>query len=140
MKTGRPKIEVDFAEVDKLCQIQCTGEEIASFFEISYDTLERRCKEQFKVSFAEYIKEKSAKGKSSLRRLQWKAAMNGNVTMLIWLGKQYLGQSDKTESNVAVTEDGICISFVDKTKRTTEKEKDPKIAGDYTNPTNIEEV
>jgi hypothetical protein len=96
MKTGRPKIEIDFAEVDKLCQIQCTGEEIASFFEISYDTLERRCKEQFKVSFAEYIKEKSAKGKSSLRRLQWKAAMNGNVTMLIWLGKQYLGQTDKT--------------------------------------------
>lgn len=96
MKTGRPKIEVDFAEIDKLCQIQCTGEEIASFFEISYDTLERRCKEQFKVSFAEYIKEKSAKGKSSLRRMQWKAAMNGNVTMLIWLGKQYLGQADKT--------------------------------------------
>ena len=96
MKTGRPKIEVDFAEVDKLCQIQCTGEEIASFFGISYDTLERRCKEQFKVSLAEYIKEKSAKGKSSLRRLQWKAAMNGNVTMLIWLGKQYLGQADKT--------------------------------------------
>lgn len=96
MKTGRPKIEVDFAEVDKLCQIQCTGEEIASFFGISYDTLERRCKEQFKVSLAEYIKEKSAKGKSSLRRMQWKAAMNGNVTMLIWLGKQYLGQTDKT--------------------------------------------
>ena len=96
MKTGRPKIEVNFAEVDKLCQIQCTGEEIASFFGISYDTLERRCKEQFKVSLAEYIKEKSAKGKSSLRRLQWKAAMSGNVTMLIWLGKQYLGQSDKT--------------------------------------------
>ncbi len=96
MKTGRPKIEIDFAEVDKLCQIQCTGEEISSFFEISYDTLERRCKEQFKVSFAEYIKEKSAKGKSSLRRLQWRAATNGNVTMLIWLGKQYLGQSDKT--------------------------------------------
>lgn len=40
MKTGRPKIEIDFAEVDKLCQIQCTGEEIASFFGISYDTLE----------------------------------------------------------------------------------------------------
>ena len=96
MKTGRPKIEVNFAEVDKLCQIQCTGEEIASFFGISYDTLERRCKEQFKMSLAEYIKEKSAKGKSSLRRLQWKAAMSGNVTMLIWLGKQYLGQSDKT--------------------------------------------
>ncbi len=33
----------------------------------------------------------------SLRRLQWKAAKENNVTMLIWLGKQYLGQTDKQE-------------------------------------------
>jgi hypothetical protein len=33
-------------------------------------------------------------GKSSLRRLQWKAALGGNITMQIWLGKQYLGQRD----------------------------------------------
>jgi len=33
-------------------------------------------------------------GRSSLRRLQWKSATNGNITMQIWLGKQYLGQRD----------------------------------------------
>jgi hypothetical protein len=36
-------------------------------------------------------------GRMSLRRLQWKKAQEGNTTMLIWLGKQYLGQSDKQE-------------------------------------------
>lgn len=32
-----------------------------------------------------------------LRAAQYKAAMEGNTTMLIWLGKQRLGQSDKNE-------------------------------------------
>lgn len=33
----------------------------------------------------------------SLKRKQWEMAMNGNITMLIWLGKQNLGQTDKVE-------------------------------------------
>jgi hypothetical protein len=37
-------------------------------------------------------------GRASLRRLQYKAAENGNPTMQIWLGKQWLGQKDRTES------------------------------------------
>ena len=36
-------------------------------------------------------------GKASLRRMQYGAANKGNVTMQIWLGKQYLGQNDKQE-------------------------------------------
>jgi hypothetical protein len=32
--------------------------------------------------------------KIRLRRAQLRLAIDGNVTMLIWLGKQYLGQSD----------------------------------------------
>ena len=30
--------------------------------------------------------------KDQLKQMQWDVAMNGNVKMLIWLGKQYLGQ------------------------------------------------
>ena len=33
----------------------------------------------------------------SLRRKQFETALAGNVTMMVWLGKQYLGQKDKTE-------------------------------------------
>ncbi len=29
--------------------------------------------------------------------MQWKAAKAGNVTMQIWLGKQLLGQKDKSD-------------------------------------------
>jgi AraC-like DNA-binding protein len=95
---ARPKINIDWSTVEKLCLIQCTGEEIASVLGCSYDTLERRCKEEYEESFAEYIKRESSGGKASLRRAQWKKAIDdGNATMQIWLGKQYLGQRDKQE-------------------------------------------
>lgn len=96
---GRKKIEVDFALVSNLCGIQCTGEEIASVLDISYDTLTRRIDEEYGVTFAEYYAKHSAKGKVSLRRKQFEVATKGkgNVPMLIFLGKQYLGQADKKE-------------------------------------------
>jgi len=96
-KPGRPLIEVKWDVVDKLCLIQCTGEEIASFLNISYDTLERACKREKKEDFADYIGQKKLGGKASLRRKQWKLVESGNATMCIWLGKQYLGQTDKQE-------------------------------------------
>ena len=92
---ARPKIEIDFDMVQKLCAIQCTGQQIADVLDLSYDTLERRVKEVYRISFADYIKKHSANGKMSLRRKQHEVAMSGNTTMLVWLGKQYLGQTDK---------------------------------------------
>lgn len=97
-KGGRPKKEIDFDMVDNLLGIMCTGEEVADILGVDYDTLNARIKEQFKVSFSDYIREKQSKGKASLRRRQYLTAVEeGNPTMLIWLGKQYLGQKDKQE-------------------------------------------
>ena len=93
----RQPIVIDWPKVDAMCQIQCTGEEIASVLGISYDTLERACKREKEKGCAEYIAEKKQGGKASLRRRQWQAAQDGNPTMLIWLGKQYLDQSDRPE-------------------------------------------
>jgi hypothetical protein len=96
-KMGRPEIQIDFTTVDKLCQIQCTQEEIASVLNVSVDTLERRCKEINSITFAEYSAQKRQGGKMSLRRKQMEVAMAGDKTLLVWLGKQYLGQADKQE-------------------------------------------
>lgn len=99
-KMARPKIKIDWEAVSKLCGLHCTGEEIAGFLEVSYDTLERACKRENKLSFAEYYGQKSAKGNISLRRKQHEVAMAGNPRMLIWLGKQYLGQTDRQEMDL----------------------------------------
>ena len=96
-KGGRPEIEIDFDLVEKMCTIQCTGEEIAAVLNVDYDTLCRRIKKKFNISFAEYFAQKSAGGRMSLRRKQFELALNGNTGMLVWLGKNVLGQVDKTE-------------------------------------------
>ena len=101
-KTGRPILTVDWEVFDELCRIQCTKTEIAAVLKMSDDTLSRRVKEEFGVTFTELYKEKRQAGFASIRRKQFEVAMagNGNVGMLIWLGKNWLGQSDKIEETV----------------------------------------
>ncbi len=78
--------------------MQCTQIEIASKLGISVDTLERACNRERLTSFADYFGQKRQIGFTRLRNKQFESALGGNVTMLIWLGKQFLGQSDKVES------------------------------------------
>ncbi len=96
-RTGRPKKEIDKDQFEKLCSMFCTLIEIADFFDCSDDTIENWCKRTYKKTFSEVHKRKSSRGRMSLRRKQFEVAMNGNTTMLVWLGKQHLGQADKME-------------------------------------------
>lgn len=70
---------------------------MAGIMDISEDTIERACKKKYKKGFAEVFRLKAAKGKMSVRRRQYQAAMDGSIPMLIWVGKQWLGQSEKIE-------------------------------------------
>ena len=94
---GPPLTVIDYETLDGLCEIHCTGEEIAAILDISYETLNRRLIEEGHEGFKEYFKRKSAGGKKSLRRRQMDSALDGNVPMMIWMGKQLLGQSEKSE-------------------------------------------
>jgi len=100
-KAGRPPIEFDEGlekQIRSLAMIQCTVEEIAIVTGHSSTTLRRH--------FGDAIKEGREGGKSSLRRAQFKAALKGNPTMLIWLGKQTLGQKDKLEHELSGPDGG----------------------------------
>lgn len=55
-----------------------------------YDHVRARYGEDFPIVYGL----KRGSGKISLRRAQFAQALKGNTTMLIWLGKQYLGQGD----------------------------------------------
>lgn len=102
-KKPGPKLKmIDFEQFEKLCFIQCTLEEIAGFFKISVDTVETRVREHYGLRFSEVYKTHSSGGKISLRRLQFRLAEK-NPGMAIWLGKQYLGQSDKSEYNLDIS-------------------------------------
>ena len=90
---ARPQIEINKEHFENLCNMQCTLEEIAGFFKCSKDTIERWCERTYEEGFADTYKKYSQNGKISLRRYQFKLAEK-NASMAIWLGKQYLGQTD----------------------------------------------
>ena len=90
-KGGRPSIDIDYEMVSKLARMMCTMQEIASFLDLSVRKLEQD------EEFIRVYKKNIDTGKISLRRSQMKLADAGNTTMNIWLGKQYLGQTDKIE-------------------------------------------
>ena len=94
-KIGRPNIAIDQEQFEKLCGFFNTLVDVADFFNCSIDTIERFCDRTYNMPFAEVYKVKSASGRRSIRRAQFsKGVDQGNPQMLIWLGKQYLGQKD----------------------------------------------
>ena len=75
-----------YHEVQKLSKFGMTNVEIADFFGCDESLIRK--------SYSEYLTKGRAEMKLRLRQLQWKSAEKGNAVMLIWLGKQILGQSD----------------------------------------------
>jgi hypothetical protein len=86
---GRPLKQIDPKAVEALASCGCTPEEISAKLDCSRDTIDRR--------FADVLKKGQAIGRTSLRGKQFDLAMKGNTLMLIWLGKNLLGQTDKLE-------------------------------------------
>jgi hypothetical protein len=90
---GRRPVQIDLVELEKLCSLHCTDEDIAAFFGVSVRTIETRRKN---LEFKEAMNRGRAKGRISLRRSQMKLVEKGSAPMAIWLGKQWLHQRDVT--------------------------------------------
>lgn len=90
-KGGRPRAQIDKEQLRKLCELQCTSEEIAAWFNVCSKTIDNLRKQE---EFASIMANGNAKGRISLRRKQMQVAMKGNASMLIWLGKTILGQKE----------------------------------------------
>lgn len=98
-KRGPKVYKPDWAQIEQMCLLQCTGEEIAGVVGVDYKTLERACKRENGTKFGEWIAQKGSGGKISLRKMQYDTAKGGNATMQIWLGKNWLGQTDRQEED-----------------------------------------
>ena len=97
-KMGRPRKKIDKRTFEKLCAIQCRQDEIAEFFECNPDTINNWCKREYGKTFSGVFAEKRVVGFISLRRAQFqKAIEDKNTAMLIFLGKNWLGQSDRQD-------------------------------------------
>jgi hypothetical protein len=90
---GKPPIKLpaipDPEKIVALAAIGCTVEEIATVLGVKRNTVH--------VSYQEYLDRGHAQQRVSLRKRQWKKGMEGDVSMLRWLGIQYLGQKNQVE-------------------------------------------
>jgi hypothetical protein len=98
---GRNNIPVPMDEVETMAQIGCTDREIAEHFGIKEDTLRR--------NFADYLIKGRSMLKQRLRQAQLRVAFEGNPTMLIWLGRNILGQNE----NIFANDDNKILPFTD---------------------------
>jgi PBSX family phage terminase large subunit len=98
---ARPSKEIDQKQFENLCGLQCTYQEICDWFGVTDKTINAWCKRTYGMSFSEVFAQKKGNGKISLRRAQWQAAQKGNASLLIWLGKQYLNQTENPMQDAA---------------------------------------
>ncbi len=107
---ARPRSEFDWSLVESLAILEASesfvaerllakeNEEInAKSIQAKIKLIQRRIEERFNCSFVQYRTQKQEARKIQLRGWQWKAAEKGNPALLIWLGKNYLNQSDNPE-------------------------------------------
>ena len=88
---GRNKTVIPEEQVMELSKLHCTNKEMADFFEVPLTT--------FTDNFRDIITKGRLETKQRLRAAQLKLALNGDRTLLIWLGKNILGQSESPVSN-----------------------------------------
>jgi len=95
LAVGRDKKVIPPEQVQDLASIGCTDRDVANFFGVDENTL--------RYNFSDYLIKGREELKVSLRRAQLKLALGGNATMLIWLGKNILGQTDNPINSDANT-------------------------------------
>jgi len=83
---GRNKTVIPEEQVAYLAGIHCTNKEIADFFDVPLQTLVD--------NFRDILTKNRLITKQRLRKAQLDLALKGDKTMLIWLGRNMLGQTE----------------------------------------------
>jgi len=90
-------VHIDWEIVDKLLESGCSGMEISGYLGCTENTIYDRCKKDKGREFGEYKALKRSSGYSKLRTAQLDKALSGDTTMQIWLGKNWLSQTDRQQ-------------------------------------------
>jgi hypothetical protein len=102
---GRPPKPIDWDFVEELLMSGSHGTEIASHFDMHHNTFYEAVQDKYGLNFTELKEEKREKGNSLIRMKQFQKALGitdtGDNTLLIWLGKNRLSQTDeKATANI----------------------------------------
>ena len=98
---ARPKAIIDWDKAGEMIAAGCDGVQVAAYFGIHPDTLYMACEKELKMGFSAYLQTKRASGDAALLKAQFDLALKDkNPTMMVWLGKQRLGQREKQDTDI----------------------------------------
>ena len=104
-KPGRPrKYKIDPDKISKWLSYGATIKEIADVEACSEDHISKH--------YSDFISKGKAERNIRLRKAQIELALSGNCSMLIWLGKQYLGQKDTPDADREELPSGFDIQLI----------------------------
>lgn len=89
MALGRPRKILDEELIARFIGKGFTVEYVANYFGVHVDTLY--------ANYSDALRKGKVFRNGCLQAKQYQAAMKGNTTLLIWLGKQWLKQTEKVE-------------------------------------------
>ncbi len=123
-----------------LCQIMCDRWEVAAVMDLEPADIDKYVAANLAdelgkgATFDAAAKAYGAKGRATLRKKQFDMAMGGDRSMLQWLGKNYLGQSDRPPERIDLTDDDDPILDMQgessARKATTDKKRRAKVPHD----------
>ncbi len=99
----RKRIDLNWTQIEAMCQLMCTAEEVASVFKCTRRALQNRCIKDNGMKWETFFEKHCAGGKVSIRRDLFTESKKGNVAASIFLAKNYLGMKDNQELNVKLT-------------------------------------
>lgn len=106
-KRGGPRKELDFEMAEKVAAMGPTRKIFLDFFKIDYKTASKRIRERYGITIGEFLEQRAAPLKIKLMSVAIEVATKqSNVTMLIFLLKNYCGFTDKKEVKQEVSTDG----------------------------------
>ena len=97
---ARPPKDLDLDMLERLAAVSLSQDEIGAIMGMTSRTIRR------KLSSSKMARDAYDRGyercKASLKRKQFEMAMDGQPTLLVWLGKQHLGQRDESRVQAQV--------------------------------------
>lgn len=107
---ANPKIEMDYKVLDALLQFKVPLYFVADYLNVSRDTIIRRLKEDYDMTFAEYHELRLMRTATKLQQKAIEMALAGNATMMIFSLKNLAGWADKVDNDIKIQSNGITIT------------------------------
>lgn len=99
----KPYKDIDWAKFERYVQASVPQIKIAEVFGVTRDTLRRRAEDHYGIKYDAIYASLHSEGDALLHAVQMQKALNGNIQMLMFLGKVRLGQQEAQQ--VVATEE-----------------------------------